>query len=310
MEGESNGLSLFEFVTDVCANASRNGEGLIMAIEDGYAAENADVFLRVDSVAAHHPECTFRNTELSELLEDAVLPTIGVLNVSANDAETWALQTGYARDRVIAYQRCKSSVLAAHSVAATVDKQQQLAALPTSVRGDLQGCEEHVMKGTAPVDVDAHQYTACKRTAWEARYQHDRTPSLMDNVEATGISRKQIDGLTTGAWDDEDSAVRDQKIGTERFVAFSFAPSDHQALVAANATGGGVRVEESVMAYPAYVTVHNSKGAIEHLPATATEQQPNSVIVPCAASLLCELHSLSAKAGRNHVLIVHRVNLK
>ena len=94
-------------------------------------------------------------------------------------------------------------------------------------------------------------------------------------------------------------------MGTERFVAFAFAPHNHEALVAANATGGGVRVDDSALAYPAYVTVHNSKGAVEHLPATATEAQPNSVVVPCAASLLCELHALSAKAGRNHVLIAH-----
>ena len=313
-EGDTHsGQTLFEFVSEVCATAARNGEGLILAVEDGYTAtpqSASDVFLRVDAEAAHHPECTFRNAELATLLDDALLPTVGVLNASSDDAEAWALRVGYARDRVVAYQRCKASVLAAECTTVSAKARRDLATLPSNIHTDLMASEEHLMKSPAKGIECANEYNADKRTAWEYRDQYDRTPSLLDNVMATCISRRQIEGFTGGQWVDEDNATRDQKLGTERFVSFAFTPADHVVMVAANATGSGVRIDESVMSYPAYVTVHNSKGAIEHMPATATEQRPNSVIVPCAASLLCELHSLSAKAGRNHVVIAHGISLK
>lgn len=298
--------SLLKFVTGVCGAAALRGEGLIFAIEDGYATNTqapvSDVFLRVDAEAAHHPASTFRSKELAALLEDAVLPTVGVLNAEAEDAESWALKVGYARDRVIGYQRIKAAAL--HRAC--------LGDALATVRKELHDCEENVM-GKAGWHPAAEQYNMMKRTAWDQREDHDRTPSLMDNALATGINQAQLIGLATGNWTGEeevDNAVRDKKLGTERFVSFVFAPSDHEVMVAANATGGGLRLDETTLVYPAYVTVHNSKGAIEHLPATAAEPQPNSVIVPCAASLICELHSLSSKAGRNPVLVAHTLKLE
>lgn len=295
---------LFDFVTSVCGNAAAQGEGLVVAIEDGYSvtpSSVSDVFLRVDSVAAHSPQCTFRNSALGALMSDAVLPTVGVLDASAQDAEAWALKVGYARDRVFAYQKIKS--------VAMQPGVREYDAECADVRKDLVSCEDHVMKKNSVLAdmLDTETYNKCKRTAWDARDQQDRAPSLMDNLMATGITREQIDGMATGDWGEcgEHAASRDGKLGTERFIAFTFAPPTNEVLVAANATGSGVRIDENLISYPAYVTVHNSKGAIEHLPATASESQPNSVIVPCAASLLCELHALSAKAGRNHVLIAH-----
>jgi hypothetical protein len=279
----------------VCASAARASNGLVLAVEDGYAADAADIFLRVDAVAAHNPASTFRNAHLSAMLDDAVLPIMGVLKDGADDGEAWALKVGYARDRVVSYQKIKACAM-------------KFETPPASLRADLMSCEEHVMKGPQPSFAVAADYNSMKRTAWDAHLQFDRAPSLMDNTLASGISRAQIDALTGDKWDgaDLDNAARDVKMGTERFIAFAFAPSDHEAMVAANATGSGVRGEDCSVVYPAYVTVHNSKGAIEHLPATANESQPNSVIVPCAASLICELHALSAKAGRNHVLIAHQ----
>ena len=308
-EGEKTASTLLEFLTDVCASAAKSGNGLILAIEDGYAMQPhpaSDVFLRVDAEAAHNPQSTFRNGQLSALLDDAVLPIMGVLNPEVDDSESWALKTGYARDRVVGYQKVKAATLGARSVGADEAARNECEATAAAVRKDLYDCEENVMHrvGWQP---SATGYTEAKRQAWNARGVPDRAPSLMDNVQATGITRAQIVGMYTGKWEDEGNAARDQKLGTERFIAFAFAPDDHEALVAANATGGGVHGPNGLMAYPAYVTVHNSKGAIDTLPATATESRPNSVIVPCAASLICELHALSAKAGRNHVLIAHQV---
>ena len=304
---------LFEFATEVCASAVKSGNGLVLAVEDGYAAQPhsaSDVFLRVDAVAAHNPQSTFRNATLAAMLDDALLPTVGVLNASAGDAEAWALKAGYARDRVMAYQRCKAAALYARSTSVSAEAQARFSRLSDDVRADIRSCEEHAMDDTT-TRPDVDQFNIAKRTARNLRHEFDNAPSLLDNAKATGISRHQIVGLSTGNWEcGEGSAFdRDAKLGTERFIAFAFAPPDHEALMAANARGGGVRVDDAIVSYPAYVTVHNSKGAIEHLPAMETESHPNSVIVPCAASLLCELHSLSAKAGRNHVLIAHGIKL-
>ena len=306
---------LVGFFTSVCAAAVENGEGVVVAVENGYSMTPhpaSDVFLAVDALSARNPDSTFRNGDLATLLDDAVLPTVGLLSASADDAESYALRTGYARDRVMAYQRCKSAALAACTKSASESDVARLRALPVSVREDLVSCEQHVMKRTGEAAEAAQHYNAAKRSAWNASMQFDRALSMMDNADATGISRQQIVGLATGEWNDNhaDVAESDDNMGTERFVSFVFAPPDHKALAAANATGGGVRCSESRIVYPAYVTVHNSKGAIDHLPATATEQRPNSVIVPCAASLLCELHALSTKAGRNHVMIAHKIKLQ
>ena len=106
-----------------------------------------------------------------------------------------------------------------------------------------------------------------------------------------------------------DAAARDSKVGTERFISIVFPPPNHALLVAANAADGGVRVTDAARAYPAYVTVHNSKGAIESMPATATEARPNSVIVPDAASLLYDLHALSMRCGRDPLLLTHAIRV-
>jgi autonomous glycyl radical cofactor GrcA len=310
-EGEP---SLFHLVTQLCANAVANGDGLVLAVDDGYAMHPtpaSDVFLRVDAEAAHNPHSTFRNEQLGELLNDALLPTVGVLNASADDAESFALRVGYARDRVYAYQKIKDAALQAKSVEATAEVRLECTRRAEAVRKDLMATENKVMSGNSVRAnmLEAKDYNMAKRVAWDARHQPDRTPSLMDNVLATGLTRSQIVGLSTDKWEDDApvAAECDAKLGTERFVALAFAPRDHEVLIAANATGGGVRIDDQRLSYPAYVTVHNSKGAIEHLPATEAEAHPNSVIVPCAASLICELHALSSKAQRNHVLIAHQV---
>ena len=67
-------------------------------------------------MSAHNPTCTFRNSALSALLDDAILPTMGVLSPDADDAEAFALRVGYARDRVVGYQRVKAAALQARSV--------------------------------------------------------------------------------------------------------------------------------------------------------------------------------------------------
>lgn len=307
--------SLVGFFTTVASAAIENGEGLIFAVEDGYCMtprSATDVFLTVDAFSAHNPDATFRSAGLAALLEDAVLPTVGVLNAAANDAESWALQTGYARDRVIAYQRCKAAAFAQSVEGVTREEQCSLHMMAASVRSDLMSCEHNVMNQTGTDTGAPQEYNAAKRSAWNELNEFDHALSMMDNANATSVSRQQIEGLATGEWDEHSAcaAASDGKLGTERFVSFTFAPANHTALSDANATGGGVRCTESRLVYPAYVTVHNSKGAIEHLPATASEARPNSVIVPCSASLLCQLHALSAKAGRNHMLIAHKVRLQ
>tara|TARA_Y100000389_G_scaffold67523_1_gene63833 strand:+ start:1659 stop:2555 length:897 start_codon:yes stop_codon:yes gene_type:complete len=286
---------LFEFAGELCRRASRNGDGLVLAVTDGYAAANTEIFLHVDAIAAHSPTSTFRSKQLSTMLDESILPTVGVLNPDARDEEAWALKVGYARDRVYAYQKIKTATLNG----APGDTR--------DVAKTLRDCEDRVMKGlvisgfTSP-----EEYNTCKRAARTETPMFDREPSLLDNAMATGIDQTEIVVAATGEWGVEtEHAIRDSNLGTERFIAFAFPPAEHAALVAANATDGGVHAANGSTSYPAYVTVHNSKGAIEQLPANAVEPHPNSVIVPCAASLICELHSLSAKAGKGHVLIAH-----
>lgn len=269
---------ILDLVTEVCAAAVHNGYGIVIAVPDGYATSPApasDLFLAVDAEAAHNPASTFFDADLDLLLEKAPLPTIGVFNETSDDAESLALKAGYARDRVRAYQRLKQ------------DKFNEKTERETgAVKRNLTALEERILDGGA----------------FESETEKNATAISISRDEMTGLCNSDIAS-------NELTPDLGSKLGTERFVALVFASPSHEAMSAANASGGGIRVSESRLAYPAYVTVHNSKGAICALPATATEPRPNSVIVPCAASLVCRLHALacSNRADRNYELVAHHV---
>lgn len=311
---ESN--KLCSYYEAACALAAARCEGLILAIEDGYgygydheSRSASDVFLSVDAVAAHNPECAFKNEELAELLEELPFPTVGTIDPADEayeaDAETWAVRSGYARDRVVAYAECKAGALKANAIDATDERVADLRALPARVKEGLRRCEELVASSTPeerPVPALVH---ADKRAEWAERADEAQQPTLREARRVTGALISTIEAVDAAV----DAAARDSKVGTERFISIVFPPPNHALLVAANAADGGVRVTDAARAYPAYVTVHNSKGAIESMPATAAEARPNSVIVPDAASLLCDLHSLSTRCGRDPLLLTHAIRV-
>lgn len=304
---------LCSYYEETCALAAARCSGLILAIEDGYGYESrpaTSIFLNVDAVSAHNPACTFKNDALDTLLDDLPLPTVGTIDPSDDvDAETWAIRLGYARDRVMAYAECKAGLLKSSSVDTNDECAATLRALPERVKDALRQCEELVV-GSAPDDRPAPVLVhGDKRVEWNDSGLQQ--PTLRQDRAVYGTPLSAIGASASELAVARDPAVqsteRDAKVGTERFISIVFPPSSHAILVAANAKEGGVSIAESVKAYPAYVTVHNSKGAIENLPATATEPHPNSVMVPDAASLLYDLHSLSTRCGRDPLLMTHEI---
>ena len=274
-------------VANLVHTAARRQDGIIMAVENGYSLEPAsvsDVFLKVDAESAHNPNATFRNAELDCLLDDALLPTVGVLE----DNES-AMRTAFARERVIAYATCKASALRSAAVSANPNEQQRLKEVVDNVGTRLREAESAIMNGTrAATKLDASERLACE----------------IESALPNGPDGVTFDDPSEGALE-----ARQAKVGTERFVSFVFPPPDHSVLMAAGAVHSGLRTAKTQTVYPAYVTVHNAKGCIEALPATHVERRPNSFMVADAASMLYDLHALSCGAGRDHVLITHSVDV-
>jgi hypothetical protein len=269
------------FFGAICAMAAHRNNGLILAIEDSYETDDrsvSNVFLKVDADSAHSPNATFRNEELDTLLDDALLPTVGEL-----DPKDHAMRNGFARERVMAYAECKASLMQAHALSSGSQEQEQLLSVPSNVSTRLLEAEAVLMSGM-PV-----------------------TPTQIDEIAASQIEYATFNNgkVVVPPMEAEQQLERQSKMGTEKFISFVFPPHDHSELAAADAVKGGLRITDTDHAYPAYVTVHNAKGCIEALPATSTEQRPNSFIVGDAAAMLQELHALSRSANREHVLITH-----
>lgn len=262
------------FFEATCAMAVARQQGLILAVEDCYDATPSPasgVFLKVDSESAYHPAATFRNAELDKLLDDAMLPTMGGLEEGDH-----VMRAGFARERVFAYAQCKASLMKAHAMSTDATDQSYLSSVNAAVSVKLRDTETALMNGGSVISSPTTEVLACEIKSG--------TPAS-DEV--------RVDRMT--------------KLGTERFISVVFPPHDHAELSAAGAVDGGVRVTATRCVHPAYVTVHNAKGCIESLPATDVERRPNSFMVSDAASMLHDLHALSAASGREHTLITHAI---
>lgn len=317
------------YFASACALAVAKQEGLIVAVEDAVGEgrrQVADVFLKVDALSAYAPEAVFRNEELATLAEGAPLTTEGEVGADATDCDSWAFRCGYARDRVIGAARLKASTLSAHALGATPAARQRLETLPARVLTEMRQCEREVAESDAAERQDPLAVHAAKRAHWQSAARTApvflrQQPTLCQPCLVTGYTRAEIDAIAADPKMETDApfdagkaalasaAARDAKIGTEWFVSLVFAPDDHAELHAANATGGGVRTSSTYRAFPAYVTVHNCKGAVKDLPEKEGETKPNSFIVSDAASLLYDLHSLASAADRNYLLLQHELKL-
>lgn len=287
----------------VCASAVQGEYGLILAVEDGYAA--SDVFLAVDAASAHTPEATFCNPDLATLLADMPLPIVGAVRSApegADTVESWAMRQGYARDRVIAYAECKRHAL--------LDTK---AGIAEAVSKPLRQVEEDVLS----MDVDEMPRVDDRlrdaRRAWSASSASKdgalcRQATFRNTHLVTGRTLACVQALLG---DPEprhevlEAEAHDKRMGRERFVSFVFPAADHPILTATGSSNGGVPTSDATCAYPAYVTVHNSKGAIENFPATETEARPNSFVVPDAVALLSRLHTLALAAHKNPLVLAH-----
>ena len=267
----------YSFFQELCKTSARNETGIVIAVDNAYAqtpCAATNVFLRVDAESAHAPDATFRNAELDTLLENTLLPTVGGI-----EDGKWAMSMGFARERVLAYAQCKAGLLKAHSLSADTIEQERLADMHTTIGKQLLAVEEALVGG-APIV---------------------RSPLV--ELLASEVQADDADGC------EKTHACTAERMGTERFIAFVFPPADHTELVASGAVDGGICVTASLSSFPAYVTVHNAKGAIESLPATSHELKPNSLMVNDAAALLTSLHSLSLNSGRNHAIISHKITV-
>ena len=66
---------------------------------------------------------------------------------------------------------------------------------------------------------------------------------------------------------------------------------------------GCVRLPEDRVACPAYLTAHNTSGAVEPL----VGRKENSVIVPCAAEVVYHFHTRSLQCKRSPLVLAHGV---
>jgi len=327
---------VFAFFHGIVTDASQNKRGLIVAIE-GYAfsatlksTDSVDppspkrVFQRLDELALLNS--TFHDTELEKLSEDALMPAYGTIDVNEPTPEAYALKCGYARDRAIAYNKLKWATFGMKKVEGDdqegeamedVYKQQE------ALKEQLAEIEQMIFANENPKE-DTAEYNAAKRREFAQCGVHDRTLTLADNGAAVEVTFNQMHALvddkanrTEGGITEEigDNAFgrkavseRDAKLGTEKFVSIVFPPHSHEVLVAAGVSQGGVRVSETQRCFPAWICIHGQTGAIEKLPSTKPTPFPNSMMVPCATTVLVEIASLLYEDNvYNPVLIQHEL---
>lgn len=296
--------TLYRFYERLCAVVSESEQGIIVAIERGYDVSPApatEVFLKVDSTAARSPDATFFNEELNDLLKDAPLQTVGVCDTTNEvDAEARAFRLGHARDRVMAYNLLKSSSLNPNAEDSMV----------SFVSSTLRETEEAITKAKVE-DTPAPPAVIDLLTVRRSYFVDEKlNHPTMSRLIGLGLTTQQIEAMCASGksdFHDEDTRAIDERVGTERFIALVFAPRDHDVLNAAGAPHSGIRTTGETAAYPAYVTVHNSKGAIGRFPSTVTDENPNSLVVSDAAVLLMQAHSLAQQSGRNPLVLVHEL---
>ncbi len=303
---------VFAYFNDTCEWAVKNNKSLVFAID---AVDDLDpVFSFIDVFVCENQQSSFFNAELHEFLNNMPISTVG----SKSDMDNWAFECGYARDRVVAYSRCKAALLFSDSSFLSANRKFALLTVPQMARNELLMLEDCILNIPEFDRIEASEFLGSKRSRHVNRICNDTLPALYQpsivGCGLTGRSRDEIDAFSADSAcqtamprnayiaSQAAAATRDSKLGNERFVSLVFAPMDHAILAAAENATQDIATKK----FPAYVTIHNKKGLIEHLPTLdETLQSCNSFIVHDAASFMTELHALSSKSGRNHMLLHH-----
>ena len=312
-----------------CASAAIQGSSLILSIPCGLSADCVSINLELTRQAMLCKDSAFHCNALDRLFLNTKLVLAPAMEAYALEEERdmsareRIMRHGYGRDRVIACNRVKQSILNQDKVGVMpeyVDKQKQNILFVQEWFKQAEAELESLTALSDPSDV-----ARIKRSQWARELDVD--PDALQNqitlLQATrlqGLTLLQMEALATDTRLSDEATfrvaaeemvqerveARDRLIGTETFVSFTFPPVEHSLLVAAAANEGGILKSQTNVAHPAHVTFHPPTGEVTSL-ALASGQTiaPNSLFVGDAAELLARLHALTREAGRGGLLMEH-----
>ena len=361
---------LYRYFHGLIVGASNRGSGLTVAIEQGVSNDPADDIGRVAQLlwqaAADAPETAWFSRELHQLVPPnertdvdpvtglqtrfPVVPTKGRRSERCDTQPIpdwcYALEEGYARDRVIAYARVKQAMFDVSNLAATPEVQERLFDQYKKNKGELRAVELALSGSTRPVGFEAASTNASKRAVWNTQAEtvpnaHRQQPTFVGLAQVNGKTSFEIDAeaddpaleneatYVVGSLTIKNQAARDALMGTEIMVSLVFPDSSHREMHAVGASTAGVHIDEaddpSGFRMPAMVTLHNAMGAIEPICLeVGVECQRNVYVTSDAAQLLTDMHSLivtarksEGKSGdakprayqRDYLLLEHKLGL-
>jgi len=309
--------ALHALYTRLCVSAARRRTALVLAIEDGARGVGKSNVLQclTETALARDAESAFYSIELAELVPlraaDEVVPTEGVPHEGDGSVGTWALKMGYARDRVVGYNRIKAAMLDVHNLSAGPEMQVELFRVWGRVNGLLRTTEAGLVKRTDTVVDSVPLALHAKRKHWERAALNvpdaqRQQPKLLEAPAMLGYTAEELQALAAdpelaneataaaGRLDEAATAARDAKMGTELFVSVVFPAVDSRQLAAAGAVDGLLETGGATgVATPGMVTMHNATGAVVMLLPAVTDRGANAFVTDDAALLLARVHALA-----------------
>lgn len=329
MAEESEETALLKYYESRCRAACSRQSSLVFTIPLGANADVIGVTLELTTLAMTNSKTAVFSEKLDNMFAESPLVLMPLAS-SYSKAEEMVMSTmeriqrlGYARDRVLACNAVKKAMLSVGKVGAN----QQFVSKQNEKPRFFQEWFKKFELGLFLTQTVARpsKTNENKREQWRRLVDVDpdsmqNQPTFLQATALTGTTRRQMEALAqdpalekeetfaVSHVEIENQSEYDYMIGTETFVSFSFPPAEHDLLVAAAAVDGGISREDGSISYPALVTMHGQDGQASCLAVSASMcgVSPNTLFVGDAAALLVKLHSLSANAPREFLLLEHQ----
>lgn len=308
------------------ASASAQGTALVFAIPLGMKPESVGICIEITRTAM-----TCENAFNSSMLDIfsgthnlKFTPLMEALDVGTDENflsnQDRMLRSGYARDRVIAAGKIKHAMMAVECLEATNELRARHRLIPNQLKSWFAKFEKSMNDSGTTLQTPS-VISLMKRNQWSNTQQVDndalhRQLTLLQATPIVGNTLSEVEALAADPNVARDATIdvarnaietqhaRDRFLGTEMFVAFSFASRDHRAVVAAGGSEGGLAIENGERAFPAMVTLHAPDGTTGALVCPSSDS-PNVMTIGDAAVLMAKVHALSRECGRDATLLEH-----